>query len=333
MVTPVATSWRDDQPFASPITRAGVSVTPIVVGARDYREERRLLRRQLKEFRPDVVHSHGYHTNVIGRGVVMTARIPFVATAHGFTGGSLKNRLYEWLDCRALSRASAAIAVSRPLADELRRRGVPADRLHTVPNGWLQSGLPLTREEARIALGVQQDARVVGWVGRMTHEKGLDVFIQSLAHTPASVQACIVGDGVEREANERLAVQLGVGDRITWAGLVNEAGRYFNAFDALCQSSRTEGIPMVILEAMSMRIPIIATAVGGVPDVLSGSEAQLVASEDTRALGLAITDTLSNRVDAEFRADAAHSRLERQFSGDTWMNDHERIYQHVIATK
>jgi glycosyltransferase involved in cell wall biosynthesis len=165
----------------------------------------------------------------------------------------------------------------------------------------------------------------------MTHEKGLDVFIRSLVHTPEYVRACIIGDGVERGAGERLAADLGVAHRISWAGLVNEAGRYFNAFDVLCQSSRTEGIPMVVLEAMAMHIPVVATAVGGVPDVLSGNEAILVPSEDSPVLGGAITDAVVNSAQARRRAGAAYDRLHKQFSGDDWMDEHERIYRLAMS--
>jgi glycosyltransferase involved in cell wall biosynthesis len=332
-VVPVVEQWRDDLPFAVPLARAGVTIIPIAVGGRDYRGERRLLREILSASTPEIVHSHGYHTNVVDRRLVMDAGVPFVATAHGFTRGSLKNRVYEWLDCRALARADAAIAVAHPLAEELARRGVSRDRLYTVPNGWVQSATPLARHEARAALGLPTEATVIGWVGRMTHEKGLDIFVEGLAHVPPAVVACIVGAGVERESAERRAAALGLSDRIVWAGLVKEAGRYFNAFDALCQSSRTEGVPMVILESMAMGIPIVATAVGGVPDVLSNAEASLVASEDPGALGRAITRTLTDVVHTRDRARAAYDRLARQFSGDAWLDEHERIYRTAMTRR
>lgn len=333
LVVPVVEDWRDDLPFALPLIRAGVAITPIVAAARDYRGERRDLRRVLSAHAPEVVHSHGYHTNVVGRRPVMDAGVPFVATAHGFTRGSVKNRLYEWLDCRALARADAAIAVSQPLAAELAQRGVPRDRLYAIPNGWVQSVAPLARQEARAALALPAEAIVVGWVGRMTREKGLDVFVEALALTPPDTIACIVGAGVERELAERRAAALGLSDRVVWAGLVKEAGRYFNAFDVLCQSSRTEGVPMVILEAMAMGIPIVATAVGGVPAVLSEAEASLVAPEDPCALGNAITGTLASPARARDRAHAARDRLARQFSGDSWLDKHEHIYRAAMTRR
>lgn len=332
-VVPVLEAWRDDLPFAQPLRRGDVNILPIQADARNYIGERRQLREILSRHTPDVVHSHGYHTNVVGRTVVMNAGIPFVATAHGFTGGSLRNRLYEWLDCHALARADAAIAVSRPLADELARRGVPQTCLHTIPNGWTQSSEPLDRHAARRALGLPEAETILGWVGRMTHEKGLDVFIEAMAHTPSHVLACIVGAGTERELAERRALELGIASRIHWAGLVSEAGRYFCAFDVLCQSSRTEGVPMTILEAMAMGVPIVATAVGGVPDVLSAREAMLVNAEDYRAFARAIAETIGDLAGAQVRATEARKRLAHQFSGDAWLDEHERIYQIATARK
>ena len=113
---------------------------------------------------------------------------------------------------------------------------------------------------------------------------------------------------------------------LRWAGLVQEAGRYFHAFDVLCQSSRTEGIPMVILEAMAMKVPLVVTGVGGVPDVVSPTEARIVASEDAGALAAALDDALSNGAGSTSRAMAARDRLDRDFSSTAWLNGHDRVY-------
>lgn len=327
LVIPVVETLPESDAFAAPLVRAGVGVMPIVVPPREYRKEREKLAKILDSFSPDVVHSHGYRTNVVDGGLVRKRGIAMVGSAHGFTGGALRNRVYEWLDCFALRTFDAAIAVSRPLGEKLVARGVRASRLHVVPNAWSQISPPLTREDARAALNLPEDQKVIGWVGRMTHEKGVDVFVDALQQlTATGMTACLVGDGPEREIVESKAKAVGMSNRLVWTGLLQEAGRYFNAFDVLCQSSRTEGIPMVVLEAMAMGIPLVVTAVGGVPDVVSPAEAKLVEPENPSALANALTDAITDAEGATVRAAAAKLRLQRQFSESAWLDAHDHVY-------
>src|SRR5262249_54808682 len=152
------------------------------------------------------------------------------------------------------------------------------------------------RAAARSALGLDPNQFVIGWVGRMTPEKGLDVMVDAMkALVDSPVMLCAVGDGAERAPCEARAASLGVSDHIRWAGLVREAGRYFQAFDVLALSSRTEGVPMVVLEAMAAEIPLVVTAVGGIPDVVSPREAMLVPSEKPDELAGAIKRVFENR--------------------------------------
>ncbi len=328
---PVADEWSNEHSFAVPLTRAKVPIEPIVVPGRAYRREQSMLGELLAKIRPDVLHSHGSHTDVVDRDVARRAGVAAVTTSHGFTRGPLRNRFYEYLDRIALRRFDAVAAVSRPLADELRNSGVPADRLHVVPNAWSQVSTPLDRASARQALGLAPGDFVAGWVGRMTHEKGLDVFIDALgrlADTP--IRACAVGAGPERAPVEARAAASGIGANVRWPGLVQEAGRYFSAFDVLVLSSRTEGVPMVVLEAMASRIPLVATAVGGIPDVVSNGEALLVPSDRPDALAAAIRSVFENREAAAARSDAALARLNRDFAEQAWLSQYENVYGAAI---
>src|SRR5213075_3189165 len=129
---------------------------------------------------PDVVHSHGYRADVID-ALFLRRRVPIVTTVHGFTGGDLKNRFYQWLQCRAYRRFDAVVAVSRLLSRELAER-IGTSRLHLVPNAYSCASETLGRAAARSALGLPNDAVLVGWVGRLSPEKGPDVLLEALAH-------------------------------------------------------------------------------------------------------------------------------------------------------
>jgi glycosyltransferase involved in cell wall biosynthesis len=160
---------------------------------------------------------------------------------------------------------------------ELQKSGVPGDRLHLIPNAWSQRTALLPAREARAQLNVPADVFHVGFVGRLTQEKGPDVLVRALAHlTDVPIVVSFIGSGNERERLEAEARGAGVVDRIRWHGTIPDASRLFAAFDVFVMSSRTEGTPIALFEAIAAAVPVITTAVGGIPDVVSQAEALLV---------------------------------------------------------
>jgi glycosyltransferase involved in cell wall biosynthesis len=248
-----------------------------------------------------------------------------VSTAHGVTGGNVKNRIFEWLQRRAWRGFDVVIAVSGPLQAKLVRSGVPAAVVALCPNAWSGSAA-LDRAAAREHLRLAPSEQYVGWVGRLSREKGADVMVRAMAHLSAETGLVMIGDGPEREALKQLANELNVSSRITWAGQVQGAGQCMAAFDAFALSSRTEGTPMVLFEAMAARVPIVATAVGGVPDVVSRAEAILVRSEAPVELASGISELLSAPTAAATRAAAAWKRLDERYALAPWLDRYEEFY-------
>src|SRR5262249_27515829 len=161
---------------------------------------------------------------------------------------SIKNRVYEYVHARSLRRFDALIAVSEPLATFLKSDGIPVDRVHLLRNAFASVADPMPRADARRLLDLPADARVVGWVGRLSREKGIDVLVDAMARLrDQHILTCVVGDGAERGQEEQHAVH--VGASILWKGMVPMAGRVNPAFDVFVQSSRTEGTPIALLEA------------------------------------------------------------------------------------
>jgi glycosyltransferase involved in cell wall biosynthesis len=283
------------------------------------------------------VHTHGYRPDIVASGAARARRIPTVTTVHGFTGGDFKNRLYERLQLRSFRRFDAVVAVSLPLAQRLSEQGVRRERLHLLPNAYAATEPPCTRAAARARLGVASDGVRIGWVGRLSPEKGADVLVDAVAHLRHStrVPVSVVGDGADGAALRARAAERGVGEQITWHSTVPNAGRLLPAFDVLVLSSRTEGTPMVVLEAMAAGVPIVATRVGGIPDILSPREALLVQSEDPTALARAIDAVLAEPSSAMTRARAARCRLDTDFALAPWLTRYEAIYRqlrHPLAT-
>jgi len=328
-VAAVVSSDRPDHPFLVPFRHGGVEAFTIEVARRGYLQERAGVARLCRTLRPDVVHTHGYRADVLDAAVARGLGVAVVSTVHGFMGGDRRNRFYQWLQRRALRRFDAVVAVSRWVMDDLARSGVPRERLHYVQNGWYPSDPPLDREAACRALRIATNRFRVGWVGRLSPEKGPDILVEAvrqLGDLPLAVS--LVGVGAMRRALETRAA-LHVADRIQWHGLVPGAGRLLRAFDALVLTSRAEGTPVLLLEAMAAGVPIIATAVGGVPDVVSAKEALLVPAEDPPAVAAAIRDVLLNPAGARQRARAARQLLEREFGLTAWLEQYEAVYRAV----
>ena len=183
----------------------------------------------------------------------------------------------------------------------------------------------------RRALGLEPDATVIGWVGRLLNVKGGDVFLNALARLPEPrPSVALIGQGEEEATLRALATRLGLDGTVRFHTDVVDAGRYFSAFDVYVLSSRSEGLPIVLLEAMAARAPIVATAVGGVPEAVGAGEALLVAPEDPAALAQAIGASLKDPEAALLRAQRAAERLERQFSLRPWLEQYEAVYGAVI---
>jgi glycosyltransferase involved in cell wall biosynthesis len=319
-----------DHPFVRALQAAGVDVETLALSGRAYLRERAAVRALCRRRRPTVVHTHGYRPDVVDAGVARDCGIPVVTTVHGFTGTDWKNRFYERLQRRVYRRFDAVVAVSRPIAEWLARDGVPPARIHLVPNAWAPGAAALSRADARRALGVPEAGCQIGWVGRFSPEKGPDVMVQALARlADLPVTAVMVGVGSQLASVRAEAASLGVAARIVWPGIVPDAAGLFPAFDVFVLSSRTEGTPIVLFEAMAAGVPVVATRVGGVPDVVGDAEAVLVPSDDPQALAAAIRGVVENPKQAGARAAEARRRLAAQFSEGPWLARYEAVYRGV----
>jgi glycosyltransferase involved in cell wall biosynthesis len=279
--------------------------------------------------RPDVVHTHGYRADVLHARPARATGTPSATTVHGFTGGGARNQLYEAMQRLALRRFDAVVAVSEPLARQLRVT-VPGDRVRTIPNAWSPAEPPLPRGEARARLGIGADQFVAGWVGRLSHEKGADVLLDALPALPG-VHASFLGDGADGAALRVRTARLGIAERVRWHGAVADAAALYAAFDVFVLSSRTEGTPIALFEAISAGVPVVAAGVGGVPDVVGPGEAWLVPPDDPAALAAALADVRAWPEQARARADAARRRLETAFGCAPWLDAYESLYGSLVS--
>jgi glycosyltransferase involved in cell wall biosynthesis len=240
--------------------------------------------------------------------------------------------MLEALQRFAFRRFDAVVAVSQPQGDVLRASGIKSHRIHFISNALAAPAAPLDRASARRALNLS-DGLVAGWVGRVSHEKGVDVFIDAISSIGDRViSAAIIGDGPERAAQQSRADALAPG-RFEWLGNIPDAARYCAAFDVFVLSSRAEGLPIVLLEAMAARVPIVATAVGGVPELLSPADGILVPPDDPKALATAIRATIDDPSAAFARAQSAQQRQRAEYDVGPWSERYEALYRHLIGAR
>jgi len=145
--------------------------------------------------------------------------------------------------------------------------------------------------------------------------------------------ASIIGDGANRAALERQARDLGIASRLRWHGVIERADRLYGAFDVFALSSRTEGIPLVLFEAMAAGVPVVAARVGGVPEVLGDGDALLVDSDNPAALAEALGSVQRDAHGAYERAERAGRILRERFGADGWLDRYEAVYERAATRR
>jgi glycosyltransferase involved in cell wall biosynthesis len=274
----------------------------------------------LRRRRVDLLHAHDYKTTIMGLPAAALAGVPVVANLHGDTAESRAVRLYEWLNYRALRFCGRVVAVS----PQLRARAaafVPAARLLQIDNGVDLDGLRAKvtpGRDLRRELAVPADAPLLGMVGRLAPEKAHAAMIAALAGLtwpgPAP-HLLVAGDGPLHDATAAAAREHGVASRVHLLGARSDLPDVYTALTALVHPSLTEGLPLVVLEAAALGVPIVASRVGAIPEVLEdGAGGLLVPPGDVAALGAAVDALLAAPALAHARAARAAARIEARYS-------------------
>jgi glycosyltransferase involved in cell wall biosynthesis len=269
--------------------------------------------REVREFRPDILHAHDYKTNVLAVLLGRWFGIRTLTTMHGYVSRGGRLEVYYRLDRWALRQMDHVIAVSEDLHRMLLDFRIPPERRSIIPNAIDVQQFARQRSvaEARAHLGMDSSRLVVGAVGRLAAEKGFDLLIQAvdrLLVAGVDAELIVIGEGDERPRLEALIAQLRRGDRIRLFGYRPDVRDLFEALDVFALSSLREGLPNVLLEAMALEVPVLATRIAGVPGLIDdGVNGLLVrpgsVEELTRGLGRLLGD-------AELRQRLSHAGRE-----------------------
>jgi len=248
------------------------------------------LRAALNAHEPEVIHAHGYKGLVYAM-LARPRRLPLVVTHHGETAHTRSVRLYEAVARALYLRADRVFSVSNATTEALVDAGVRRSKLRTVPN---PVSLPVP--STQVHEGAAEDALL--FVGRLSEEKGLDVLLRALASPGAPEQWTldVAGDGPCAEQWKALASELGLEDRVRWLGVRSDVPDLLARAQALVLPSLREGLPLVVLEAASCEVPVLASRVGGVPEVVwEGETAMLVPPGDVNAWSKLLEDLPARR--------------------------------------
>jgi glycosyltransferase involved in cell wall biosynthesis len=322
-----------DHPFVQSLEESGVDVHPLRWHPRSYWNDWLRVCRLCRHLDPHVVHSHSVRTDVVAAKAAARSGFATMTTVHGasFQGG--RSSVYEWLQKRSYRSFDAVIAVSQALRAQLvEEKLAPPDRVRLIANACCCWGEALPRREARSLLGLPPEAFVIGWAARMIPVKGGDVFLAALARLGvSSAHAALIGDGPSRAALELQARSLPMRDRVHFLGGRDHAGRLLSAFDLFVSSSRSEGMPIAIFEAVAAGVPIVASRVGGIPEMLGDREALLVPPEDPVALAAAIESAQKSYPDSRARAARAAEGVRERYAAEPWLDEYERTYREILG--
>ena len=294
------------------------------------------LARVIADGKYDLVQSHDFRTRRIATVACALASVPHVTSVHGWIVNSNRQRLAKAIDKSLIGRARRIIAVSNRLVSDLVGSGIRRERITLFPNAIVLDdytpAMPVG--QARHELGLPPSSKYIGIVGRLSPEKRHDLFLEmaaELASRDSDVRFLIVGHGPLLDDLQRLANRLEIADRVAFLGHRSDMHRVYAALNVLVLCSDTEGMPNVVLEAFAYGRPVVATRVGGVPEVVSEAENGLIVPPGQRAALVEAVRSILNDADLECRLGRRGRRtIEERFDFRRRTQALEALYESML---
>lgn len=290
----------------------------------------------------EILHSHGYKPNILmGLFPRSIRKIPLICTIHGWTNTKSlsKMTLYEWLDRRLLKYFDAVVVVNKLMVTDPRliSAKVSESRLYVVENGIRLNVMNNHQNNAKSNLldKFAGGSFIIGAIGRISNEKGYEDLIESvrmLRDKGHDVKAIIIGEGTLLNELQDKVSQLDLHNHVLFPGYMENAKNYFRYFNVFVISSLTEGMPITLLEAMHAGVPVVATRVGGIPDMIVNEKSgYLVPPKEPYAIASAIEHIINNPETIAPLVKNAGERLLQRYSSEIMAKKYMDIYKTLEA--
>jgi len=292
----------------------------------------RAVRDRLVSCPDSVLHTVGYKADVHGVWASRAGRLfPVVSTVHGWLfRPDIKEQFYGWLNLQALKRADRIVALSSYYESYLIKRGIPAQRLCRIPSGLR----PEEFSPDTNAMSLPTEPMIVGMMGRFSSEKNHAMLIRAakrLKESSVPVRFVVAGTGPDWTSVQQLAEQQGVAHMFSWPGYM-DTRTFFRDIEIMVMCSRVENLPYTILEGMACGRPVIATRVGGIPDLVQDGETGfLIPPDDDAALADKLAVCVRDRALVAHLGTGGRARLVKEFSMDRCLSLHLDMYASVLA--
>ena len=328
-----------DPGFQSIVQRAEALDAPLISipdrGPFDWRVVRRLAR-VCREERVAIWHGHDYKTNALGLLLKRYWPMRLATTVHGWVKHTRRTPLYYGIDRLCLKHYEVVICVSSALYESCLEAGVPRERCVLVENGVDVDHFHRRRPaaEAKQEQGIPAGRLLIGAMGRLSDEKGFDLLIRSVDRLIAAgrdIELRIAGEGDQRAALEGLIRELNRGRRIRLVGFQRDAISFFESMDIFALSSHREGLPNVVLEAMALEVPVVATRIAGIPRLIqNGVNGLLVPPGSVEALVEALGSLIDDPKQRSELAAAGRTTVETDHGFAARMDKVRVIYDRLL---
>lgn len=297
----------------------------------------RSLLRVCRQLNVGIWHGHDYKTNALGLLLRRFHRMKLVTTVHGWVRHTKRTPLYYWIDRQSLRFYDRVITVSQDLYDASLKAGVRLDRCILIENAIDTEEFRRSRDRssAKRELGFDSTLPLIGAVGRLSEEKGFDHLIRAvdqLHRQGLDVQLAIAGEGDQLHSLQCLIAQQSRPERFRLLGFVADTKSFYQALDVFALSSLREGLPNVLLEAMAFEVPVVATAIAGIPRLIENDQnGLLVPPADVPALATCLNRLLITPETAGQLALAARETILSRYDFRVRMQKVRAVYDGLFA--
>lgn len=295
----------------------------------------RMIKDYVNKAGSQILHSHNYKSNFYAWRALSNNSIRWVVTKHGRRFGS-KLLLYNLLDGFVVRHADRVVGVSKEITKKIKLTGIDSKKVCLIENGVSLDRYQkrIVSESIRESLGIKKDVSVIGTVGALTKEKGHVYFLSAAQKVNRIFPRAVflfVGDGTQRQYLESIASKLGIADKVIFTGMRKDIPEILSILDVFVLPSLNEGLPMALLEAQAARIPVVATRVGAIPDVLEdGITGMLIPPRYPQAMAEAIIMILSDKKFASGIAQKGFERVRDNFSSEKMASKYLSIYKELM---